>query len=94
MASGLPVAARDVPGVRDLVTDGVEGFVVGDGPGLAAALARLAGDAGLRAARSLRARARALAFTGPKFAERAIPFYEAVLGVPGAPSARSESRTS
>jgi glycosyltransferase involved in cell wall biosynthesis len=91
MASGLPVAALDVPGVRDLVTDGVEGFVTDGAPGLTAALGRLAGDARLREEMSRRARARSLAFTGPKFVERAIPFYEAALGISCPASA---SRTS
>jgi glycosyltransferase involved in cell wall biosynthesis len=79
MASGLPIVARDLPGVRDLVTDGVEGFVAADAAAFAAALARLSGDAGLREAMGRQARARSLDFTSPRFAEKAIPFYEGIL---------------
>jgi colanic acid/amylovoran biosynthesis glycosyltransferase len=51
MACGIPVVATDVGGVSEVVTDGVEGFVVGprDPAGLAQALRRLAGDPSLRA---------------------------------------------
>jgi glycosyltransferase involved in cell wall biosynthesis len=91
MASGLPVAALDVPGVRDLVTDGVEGLVAGSMPELSAALDRLTGDPRLRGEMSRAARARSLAFTGRKFVERAMPFYEEALG---ALSAESAARTS
>ncbi len=78
MASGLPVVARDPPGVRDLVTDGVEGFVASDAAGFAASLARLSGDAGLREAMGRHARARSLDFTSSRFVEKAIPFYEGI----------------
>jgi glycosyltransferase involved in cell wall biosynthesis len=79
MASGLPVVARAVPGVEDLVTDGVEGFVAADVPGLTAALGRLAQDEGLRRRMGEAARRRAEQFTAERFAARAIPFYEAAL---------------
>src|SRR2546427_3480403 len=42
MACGLAVVALDVPGVRDLVTDGEEGLLAADVEGLSRALARLA----------------------------------------------------
>jgi glycosyltransferase involved in cell wall biosynthesis len=50
-ACGRPIVTTDVPGCRDLVRDGVEGFVVAprDVEGAAQALVRLAADAGLRA---------------------------------------------
>jgi glycosyltransferase involved in cell wall biosynthesis len=50
MAAALPVVALDVPNNRWLVEDGRSGLLVppGDVPGLAAAIARLAGDARLR----------------------------------------------
>ncbi|MGH9369530.1 MAG: glycosyltransferase family 4 protein [Thermoanaerobaculia bacterium] len=79
LASGLPVVALDVPGVRDLVTEEVEGFIAPDVPGLAAALARLYEEESLRRAMAERARARSLDFTNRSFAEKAIPVYEEVL---------------
>jgi glycosyltransferase involved in cell wall biosynthesis len=79
MASGLPVVAVDVPGVRDLVTDGADGFVVGEPDGLAPALARLAGDAALLRRLGLEARARALEFAPDRYAPRARAFYESAL---------------
>jgi glycosyltransferase involved in cell wall biosynthesis len=51
LASGCPVVATRVGGVPDVVTDGEDGFLVepGDVDGLAARLAQLAIDPGLRA---------------------------------------------
>ena len=50
MASGLPIVAFDVPGVRELVRDGVDGMLVdvGNVDGLALALGRLWRDRSLR----------------------------------------------
>lgn len=50
MVVGKPVVALDVGGTSEVVQDEVTGLLVSeeDGPGLAAALARLATDAGLR----------------------------------------------
>jgi len=79
MASGVPVVARDLPGVRDLVTDGREGAIAPDRAGLASALRRLAESEETRRRCAEAGRARAMHFTAAKFAERAIPFYEGVL---------------
>lgn len=59
-ACGRALVASDVPGCRSLVRDGVEGLLVppDDAPALAAALARLSGDAGLVAGLGAAARAR------------------------------------
>jgi glycosyltransferase involved in cell wall biosynthesis len=88
MATGLPIVALPVPGVRDLVSDGVEGFVAADLPGATEALRRLQGNADLRNRMSEAARRRALAFRAAAFAASAPRFYEAILtpGSPGAPS--------
>ena len=61
MAVGLPVVVTDVGGMREAVTDGVEGRVVPprDPAALAAALLELAADAPLRAAMGERGRRRA-----------------------------------
>ena len=62
-ASARPLIVTDVPGCRHFVTDGVEGLIVppGDATALADALARLAGDAALRARLGAAARAKVLA---------------------------------
>jgi glycogen(starch) synthase len=60
MASGLPVAATDIAGNRDLVVDGETGFLlpVDDVAALAAALERLAADPDLRRRMGAAGRAR------------------------------------
>jgi len=78
MASGLPVAALDVTGVRDLVTDGAEGFVAASVPELSRALAKLAADPALRARMGDAARKRALLFTAARFAAEAAAFYDSI----------------
>ena len=62
MLVGLPVVATAIRGPREQVLDGVTGILVPprDVPALAAALARLAGDAALRRAMGEAGRARAL----------------------------------
>jgi len=75
MACGLPVVARDVPGVRDLMTDGEEGFVVADEEETVKALARLAESADLRREMGEKARERSSAFTPEHFVEKAKQFY-------------------
>jgi glycosyltransferase involved in cell wall biosynthesis len=49
-AAGRPIVATDVPGCRDVVRQGFEGFLVpfGDVEAAAQALVRLAGDRALR----------------------------------------------
>ncbi|MEP6767452.1 MAG: glycosyltransferase family 4 protein [Acidobacteriota bacterium] len=78
MASGLPVVAVEVPGVRDLMTDGREGFVVPES-GIATALARLTADPALRREMGARARERSLAFTPGRYAAKGANFYEGLL---------------
>ncbi len=62
MLCGLPVVATDIRGPREQVQDGVTGLLVppAQAAPLAAALARLAGDGGLRARMGAAGRARAL----------------------------------
>ena len=79
MATGVPVVALPVPGVRDLVTEGAEGLIARDAEGLTAALRWLAADPALRARMADAARRRALAFTGAAFAPAARALYERVL---------------
>ena len=49
-ACGLPLVTTDAPGCRDVVVDGVNGFLVPvrDAPSLALAIARLQDDPDLR----------------------------------------------
>jgi glycosyltransferase involved in cell wall biosynthesis len=79
MASGLPVVALDIPGVRDLVTDGEEGLIASDVESLSRALSTLAASEEMRLEMGARARRRALAFTAERFADTATKFYEAIL---------------
>ncbi len=59
MAAARPVVSADTPGIREAVTDGINGLLVpaGDAEALADALRRLAADAGLRARMGQAARA-------------------------------------
>lgn len=63
MATGVPVVATDIPACRELVTEGETGLLVPvrDGSALAAAIAALAADAGLRQGMGERARQAATA---------------------------------
>ncbi|HWC32691.1 MAG TPA: glycosyltransferase family 4 protein [Actinomycetota bacterium] len=76
MASGVPVVGFDVPGVAELVRDGIDGVLapVGDIDALSRATAAVCGDARLRARLGAAARARALGWptweeSGERFAE-------------------------
>jgi glycosyltransferase involved in cell wall biosynthesis len=80
MASGVPVVAVDVPGVRDLVTDGREGYVVDAVGTMAEALRTLLESMDLRRRMGEAGRKRALEFTGRSFAARAREFYEGICG--------------
>lgn len=74
LASGVPVVASDLPGVRTVVRDGVNGFVVppGDSVALAARLAQILDDAALRARMSDAARRIAVAEYAPSVRQAAL----------------------
>jgi glycogen(starch) synthase len=74
LALGVPVAAMDTGGTREILEDGRSGLVVPDAAGLSAAVGLLAGDAGLRRRLAEGARARAEAFSPAAL----VPRYEAV----------------
>jgi phosphatidylinositol alpha 1,6-mannosyltransferase len=84
-ASGLPVVAPAAGGPLDLVQHGVTGFLVpaGDPAALAAAVARLAGDPGLRAAMGRAGRGWMLGRSWPRLCDELIGHYQAVLETPG-----------
>jgi len=81
MASGVPVLATDVGGVRELIRDGVDGFVLP--PDDAAAFARharaLLDDPARLSAFKAAARARAEAFATPQMVAALARLYEEVL---------------
>jgi sugar transferase (PEP-CTERM/EpsH1 system associated) len=84
MASGLPVVATRVGGNPELVVDGVTGALVapGDEAALAEALARYAGDPGLRRAHGAAARTRAVEeFSIEAMMKRYSDLYDEVLGL-------------
>jgi len=74
LAVGTPIAAMDTGGTREILANGDSGLMVSETSGLGDAVARLAGDASLRARMSEGARARAAAFSP----EALVPRYEAV----------------
>ena len=85
-ASGLPVVAPAAGGPLDLVSPGRTGFLVppGDPGALAAAVARLAADPGLRSEQGRAARRRVLGRSWPALCDELIGHYEAVLQTAGA----------
>ena len=80
-ASGVPVVAPAAGGPLNLVDHGVTGFLVppGSAPELAAAVARLAADPGLRAAQGRAARQKVLTRDWSVIGDTLIGHYEAVL---------------
>ena len=74
LALGVPMAAMDTGGTREILEDGRSGLVVPDAAGLSDAVGRLAGDAALRRCLAEGARARAEAFSPAAL----VPRYEAV----------------
>jgi len=81
MAAGLPLVCTPSGGLRDLVEDGVNGFVIPsrDVDALATAIARLADDPALREAMGERNRARACAKDWSVIAEAVDGVYRYVL---------------
>jgi glycosyltransferase involved in cell wall biosynthesis len=64
LAAGLPTIASDIPAHREVAGEAALYFPPGDADALAAALARVAGDAGLRAELAARAAERAARLAG------------------------------
>lgn len=79
-ASGLPVVATPVGGIDELVGDGAAGIAVERAAeSVAAALARLAGDARLRARMGEIAHERAQGFSWDRVTERRLEIYRRLL---------------
>jgi glycosyltransferase involved in cell wall biosynthesis len=77
MAAGVAVAATDIPGTRDLIEDGVSGWLAppGDARGLADAILAALRQPDQRAARAARAREAARAFSIQSVAGRYVDLY-------------------
>lgn len=77
MAAGRPVVATDIPGYREVVTDGVEGLLVAprDSEALAAGLVRVLTEPGLAARLGEAGRERALSFDWPVVVDRLEELY-------------------
>lgn len=80
-AAGLPVVATRIPGVVDVVRDGIEGILVPprNPQALATAIARVMDDGGLRARLAEGARRRAGEYTAEVMADRYVALYEEIL---------------
>ena len=81
MASGVPVVATDVGGTRELVTDGVDGFVVppNDVDAFVRHTHRLLRDATAGRDFSVATRARAETFSTPRMVDAMTRLYEEVM---------------
>lgn len=82
-ACGLPLVATDVPGCREVITDGKDGLLVPvrDAVALAAAIARMLDDRELAARLGAAAREKALAeFDERIVIERTLAVYQELLG--------------
>jgi UDP-glucose:(heptosyl)LPS alpha-1,3-glucosyltransferase len=76
-ASGLPILAAPVSGVRELLRDGENGYLIGRDPGpIAARLRELAADPELRARLSRAARESALEFSSERMVARHHELYQ------------------
>jgi phosphatidylinositol alpha-mannosyltransferase len=85
MAAGCAVVAADTPGFRNVVTDGVEGFLVDverdhDGSELADRTVRLLADAALRRRCGQAGRKRAAGFDWPVVTRRVLDLYGRLRG--------------
>lgn len=94
MAAGLPTLAFDIEGVRGLLGDGVEGFVLplGDAARVAERLWTLRQDPALCRTLGTAAQQQAQAFAWPRIAEQVLAFYEQTRAASGG-DARAESRS-
>jgi glycosyltransferase involved in cell wall biosynthesis len=79
MAAGLPLVASDVPSLREILHDGVDAVMVkpDDAHALRDGIARLIGNATLRASMSEHLRARASAHTWDARAQRILAWMDA-----------------
>jgi phosphatidyl-myo-inositol alpha-mannosyltransferase len=81
MAAGAPIVASDIPGYRDVLSDGLQGLLVEPkNPGaLADALCRLIGNPELRAHMRRAGQANAQLYDWPRVATQVLDYYAEVL---------------
>jgi glycosyltransferase involved in cell wall biosynthesis len=80
-ACGLPILAAPVSGVRELIDDGRNGYLIGQDPALIAARLRdLASDPSLRERLGAAARESALGFSNDRMVERHVELYRRLTG--------------
>jgi phosphatidylinositol alpha-mannosyltransferase len=85
MAAGKPTVATNIPGYRDLLDDGKEGFLAEpkDERALAEALIRILGDPQMQRSMGDRGRAKAQQYSWRQVALRVLDFYEELLDKKG-----------
>lgn len=83
MAAGLPVVATDISGNRDVVTDGVNGYLVppGSEEGIARRVSDLLAQEDMRTAMGRRARETAAAFSWRSVTNRYLELYREIIGM-------------
>jgi len=81
MAAGAPIVASDIPGYRDVVTNGVEGLLVErqKPEAIADALVRLLANTELRASMRRAGQQKAQRFDWPRVAAQVFSYYQEVL---------------
>ena len=81
MAAGVPIVASDIPGYRDVVSDGEQGLLVEpkNAGALADAICRLLGNPELRASMRRAGQDRAPAYDWPRVAAQVLDYYVEVL---------------
>jgi phosphatidylinositol alpha-mannosyltransferase len=90
LAAGLPVVCYDIEGVRDMITDGREGYKVatGDRAALARRMLQLLDDEAARRVMGRNAQARAAAYDWSIISERVFDVWHRATGVPRAEEPR------
>jgi UDP-glucose:(heptosyl)LPS alpha-1,3-glucosyltransferase len=84
-ASGLPILATPVNGIRELVTDGVNGFLISRDPtDIATRLRELGDDPGLRRRLGSVARVSAMDYSWARMVNRHHELYASLVGPPSA----------
>jgi phosphatidyl-myo-inositol alpha-mannosyltransferase len=90
MAAGLPVVATDIPGYREVITDGVDGLLIPprDPESLAAGLVRVLTDGDLARRLGEAGRERARSYDWSLVVDRLERLYDRALGAAGYDTAR------